>query len=307
MDPLKVLPCELARHIVSFVDSETLQSLSCCSKRWLEEFHEDNWKANLKLTLRIDSCGLRGDSVSMTYTGVDVLDQLHFELGGGPFDVHIGDWGDCYNLSFDNDTELGSLLYDNPYRGMPVGEYYERFRMNSMGTGGLQQHVFDNGIEVTYTAEEIVGDDHESDDSDDGMRANIGSFRVKVPVVVMKGWLRVAEPKWRREKRKQELQELLGEVGLQLRNDSKLCDEYIELGRGEPTRIVEVMQQMDFLHGKTTYTKRLKKRSNRQDIEGLKRRCVREYAKSHPDDDLPAFMDAYAREDEELEEFMWKL
>lgn len=56
-----------------------------------------------------------------------------------------------------------------------------------------------------------------------------------------------------RQQRREALEEALAVVGLRLRRDSKLCQSYIQTGRGDLRYIVDKMHEMDWYHTKTDY------------------------------------------------------
>lgn len=56
-----------------------------------------------------------------------------------------------------------------------------------------------------------------------------------------------------RLQRHDELVEKLGQRGLELRSDSRLCSAYIENGKGDANEIANIMHEMDFYHRYTDY------------------------------------------------------
>lgn len=56
------------------------------------------------------------------------------------------------------------------------------------------------------------------------------------------------------EKRRSKLKEALAARGCSLRGDSRLCDNYIDHGKGKPDEIAIVMEEMKFYYEKTRYT-----------------------------------------------------
>lgn len=67
-----------------------------------------------------------------------------------------------------------------------------------------------------------------------------------------------------RKNRKTELVKKLEEKGLQLRDDSKLCKQYIKHGEGDLQYIVDVMEEMDWFYKNTKYAKFYKEAKNRE-------------------------------------------
>lgn len=56
-----------------------------------------------------------------------------------------------------------------------------------------------------------------------------------------------------RHQRQEELERKLHQRGLALRSDSRLCDAYIDHGKGNVEEIVNIMHEMDFYHQHTEY------------------------------------------------------
>ena len=56
-----------------------------------------------------------------------------------------------------------------------------------------------------------------------------------------------------RQQRQEELETKLHQRGLELRSDSRLCDAYIDHGKGNVDEIVNIMHEMDFYHQHTEY------------------------------------------------------
>ena len=54
--------------------------------------------------------------------------------------------------------------------------------------------------------------------------------------------------------RKQTVQSHLSDRGLELRDDSRLCFAYIEMGTGNPAQIADIMLEMDWLFQHTSYS-----------------------------------------------------
>jgi len=64
--------------------------------------------------------------------------------------------------------------------------------------------------------------------------------------------------------RRTELVKKLEEKGLQLRDDSKLCKQYIKRGEGNLQHIVDVMEEMDWFYKNTKYSKFYKEAKDRE-------------------------------------------
>lgn len=58
------------------------------------------------------------------------------------------------------------------------------------------------------------------------------------------------------------IKKMLEENGCELRNDSRLCNDYINNGKGEPNIIVNIMVEMNFYINYTTYYEELEKGIN---------------------------------------------
>lgn len=67
--------------------------------------------------------------------------------------------------------------------------------------------------------------------------------------------------------REEYLKELLHERGLELRDDSKLCESYIENGTPDEHKVVEIMEEMDFFFKHTDYQKFMNSIMNEEPID----------------------------------------
>lgn len=106
-----------------------------------------------------------------------------------------------------------------------------------------------------------------------------------------------------REARRDALVDKLGEHGLELRSDSRLCNEFVEHGAWSIGHVVDVMRNMDFVHTRTDYPRMMREELDKEydmcrllgeryedfvDRDAVSLRCqkmaVRKYARDHEGD-----------------------